>query len=149
MKITDIKLNPNNPRKISTEKMDQLKKSIKDFEKMLRLRPIIIDENNMVLGGNMRTVALQELGYDEIPEDWVKKETGLTEDEKREFIIKDNIPFGENDWEALAEWDQGELESWGMDILSFEPEFEDKELDGEMKAKDKVICPNCGLEFTP
>jgi site-specific DNA-methyltransferase (adenine-specific) len=120
IKVSDIKLNPSNPRVIKDERFQKLVNSIKDFPKMMALRPMVVDENNIVLGGNMRLKAIQELGMKEIPEDWVKKASDLTEEEQRRFIIADNIGFGENDWDMLqAEWDIDELESWGMEIPNF------------------------------
>jgi len=117
MKIADINLNKDNPRQISEAKLESLKKSIRDFEKMLSLRPIVVDETNTVLGGNMRLRALQALGYDEIPDEWVKQAADLTEAEKRQFIIKDNVGFGEWDWDALGnEWNADELTDWGLEI---------------------------------
>ena len=116
MKITDIKSNPNNPRLIKDEKFEKLKKSIKEFPKMMALRPMVINEDNIVLGGNMRLKALKELGYTELPDEWVKRAEDLTDEEARRFIIADNVGFGEHDWEMLAnEWDSVELEDWGLD----------------------------------
>jgi ParB-like chromosome segregation protein Spo0J len=110
MKLSKIKPNPNNPRIIKDDKFEKLKKSIKDFPKMMELRPMVINADNIVLGGNMRLKALKELGYKEVPDEWVKRAEDLTEDEQRQFIIKDNVGFGEHDWEMLAtEWDADEL----------------------------------------
>jgi len=117
MKLTEIKSNPNNPRVIKDHKFEKLKKSISEFPKMMELRPMIINEDNIVLGGNMRLKALKDLGYKEVPEEWVKQASDLTEDETRRFIIADNVGFGEHDWEMLAnEWDNEELQDWGLDI---------------------------------
>ena len=102
MKIKDIKLNPDNPRIIKDRRFKKLVKSLKEFPKMLELRPIVINEDNVVLGGNMRLKALKELGYKEIPDSWVKRVDKLTEDEKRRFIVADNVEFGENDLEMLS-----------------------------------------------
>lgn len=124
-KTSELKINPDNPRIIKDEKFQKLCKSIKEFPKMLKLRPIVIDGDNIVLGGNMRLKALQELGYKQIPDEWVKRADELTEDERRRFIIEDNVGFGEWDWEALAnEWDQQELSDWGLDVPVFEEEKE-------------------------
>lgn len=88
---------------------------------MMELRPIVVDENSIVLGGNMRLKALCEIGYKEVPEEWVKNVSDLTEEEKKEFIIKDNVGFGEWDWDELANnWDIQELSDWGMDLPAFE-----------------------------
>lgn len=112
--IKKIVANPNNPRIIKDDKFKKLVQSIKDFPKMLELRPIVIDENNVVLGGNMRLRALQELGIKEVP---VLYANDLTEEQKKEFIIKDNVGFGEWDWDVLAnEWNEEELTEWGLDV---------------------------------
>jgi ParB-like chromosome segregation protein Spo0J len=120
MKLKDIKPNPNNPRVLRDEKFQKLKQSITEFPKMLSLRPMVIDENNVVLGGNMRLRALQELGFNDIDEAWVKRSSDLTEDEKKRFIIADNVAFGEWDWDTLAnDWEVVDLEAWGLDIPQF------------------------------
>ena len=117
MKLSEIKSNPNNPRVIKDHKFEKLKKSISEFPKMMELRPMVINEDNIVLGGNMRLKALKDLGYKKVPEEWVKRASDLTEDETRRFIIADNVGFGEHDWEMLAnEWDNEELQDWGLDI---------------------------------
>jgi len=114
MKINLIKPNPNNPRIIKDDKFKKLVQSIKDFPQMLELRPIVIDENNIVLGGNMRLKACQELGLKDVPTIYAKD---LTEDQKKEFIIKDNVDFGEWNWDDLANsWDTEQLTEWGLDI---------------------------------
>ena len=102
MKLSEIKSNPNNPRIIKDDKFHKLVNSIKDFPQMMELRPIVIDENNIVLGGNMRLKALKELKYTEIADEWIKRASELTESEKQQFIIKDNVGFGDWDWELLA-----------------------------------------------
>lgn len=115
--ISSIQTNPNNPRKITAAQVEKLKKSISEFSAMMELRPIIIDEQRIVLGGNMRLLSLIQLGYTEIPESWVKQAADLTDEEKQRFIIADNVGFGEWDWEALAnEWDTGNLADWGLDV---------------------------------
>lgn len=120
VKLSKIKNNPNNPRLVKDDKFFQLVQSLEEFgHKMLPLRPIIVDGH--VLGGNMRTKALRELGYKEIPSTWVKFIEGFTEAEKKEFVIKDNLGFGEWDFEILKEeWDLKLLEEWGMDMNPFE-----------------------------
>jgi hypothetical protein len=140
MKLTEIKSNPNNPRVIKDHKFEKLKKSISEFPKMMELRPMVINEDNIVLGGNMRLKALKELGYKEVPEEWVKRASDLTEEETRRFIIADNVGFGEHDWEMLAnEWNTEELEDWGLEGFPFElePDFED--LIGEEKNKPATM----------
>lgn len=117
VKVSSIKANPSNPRLIKDDKFKKLCQSIKDLPKMMELRPIVVDENNIVQGGNMRLKALQELGYKEIPKEWVKQAKDFTPEELREFIIKDNVGFGEWDWDMLAnEWDVEQLTEWGLDI---------------------------------
>ena len=121
MKLSQIKLNPNNPRVIKDEKFAKLVKSITEFPKMMALRPIVINNDNVVLGGNMRLKALQTIGYKEIPDEWVKRADDLTEEESRRFIIADNVGFGEHDWEMLAnEWNVDELSEWGLDLPTFD-----------------------------
>ena len=118
MKLSKIFINKDNPRLIKDEKFDKLKKSLSEFPKMMEFRPIVINDDGMILGGNMRYKALLELGYKDVPENWVKKAQDLSEDEKRRFIIVDNLSFGDHDWNILAnEWDQEELEDWGLDII--------------------------------
>jgi len=117
MKLKDIRPNPSNPRVIKDHKFEKLKQSIRDFPEMMALRPMVINEDNIVLGGNMRLRALQDLGYKNVPDEWVKKAHELTEDQQREFIVKDNAGFGEWDWDLLAnEWDSEELGEWGLDV---------------------------------
>lgn len=120
MKISKIKSNPNNPRIIKDDKFKKLCESIKELPKMMELRPIVVDENFIVQGGNMRLKALIELGYKEIPDEWVKQAKDFTDDELKEFIIKDNVGFGEWDWDDLANnWDSEKLTEWGLDIPDF------------------------------
>ena len=143
IKLNTIKTNPNNPRIIKDEKFEKLKKSIQDFPKMMELRPMVINSDNIVLGGNMRLKALKELGYKEVPDEWVKRAEDLTEDEQRQFIIKDNVGFGEHDWEMLAtEWDADELSDWGLDMPADwgEEEVEEKEQKPK-KLSDRFIIP--------
>ena len=117
IKLSDIKSNPNNPRLIKDEKFKKLVNSIKEFPKMMDLRPIIIDNDSMILGGNMRLKALLELKYSEVPNEWIKKAKDLTEEETKRFVIADNVGFGEHDWDVLAnEWDSEELIQWGLDV---------------------------------
>lgn len=117
MKLSEIKKNPNNPRLIKDQKFERLKHSLREFPQMMELRPIIVDSENMILGGNMRFEAIKSLGIKEIPDTWIKRADELTEEQKREFIIKDNASFGEWDWDLLAnEWDANELLQWGLDL---------------------------------
>ncbi len=114
VKINDIKNNPNNPRIIKDNKFKKLVKSIKDFPEMLEKRPIVVDENMIILGGNMRLKACLEAGLKEV---WIDVAEGWSEDQKKEFIIKDNVGFGDWDWDAIAnEWEQENLDDWGLDV---------------------------------
>lgn len=127
IKLSALKPNPNNPRIIKDGKFKKLVASIKDFPKMMALRPMVVDENNIILGGNMRLKALQELGYKEIPDEWVKGAKELTPDEISRFIIVDNVGYGEHDWAMLAnEWDTEDLTEWGLEIPNFKTADEQK-----------------------
>jgi DNA modification methylase len=121
VKIFEVKMNPNNPRLIKDDKFAKLVRSIKEFPKMLEIRPIVVNADMIVLGGNMRLKACKEAGLKEVT---IIFADDLTEDEQKQFIIKDNVGFGEWDWEQLAnEWDADNLQDWGLDI----PDFEIKE----------------------
>ena len=116
VKITEVIANPNNPRLIKDDKFKKLVKSIQEFPDMLNVRPIVVNTDMVVLGGNMRLKAIKEAGINEINieiVDW-------SEDKQKEFIIKDNASFGEWDWSDLANnWDSEELTDWGVDIIGF------------------------------
>ena len=115
--ISVIKPNEENPRFITDAKFKKLVKSIKEFPEMLETRPLVVDENMVVLGGNMRLKALKSAGVFEVPVHQVK---GWTEEQKKEFIIKDNLGYGEWDWELVANgWDVQVLSDWGMDVPDF------------------------------
>ena len=114
VKISEIKSNPNNPRVIRNDKFLLLVKSIKEFPKMLELRPIVVNEDMVVLGGNQRLKACKEAGLKEVA---VIKANDLTEEEQRQFIVKDNVGSGDWDWGTLDKnWDADELTSWGLSI---------------------------------
>ena len=114
VKISKVKGNPSNPRVIKNDKFKKLVKSIQEFPEMLKLRPIVVDEDMMVLGGNMRLRASKEAGLKEV---WIEIAEGLTEEQKKEFIVKDNVGFGEWEWDILAnEWDSVQLADWGLDV---------------------------------
>ena len=114
VKISKVKGNPSNPRIIKNDKFKKLVKSIQEFPEMLKLRPIVVDEDFMVLGGNMRLKASKEAGLSEV---WIDIAEGLTEEQKKEFIVKDNVGFGEWEWDMLAnEWDSVQLAEWGLDV---------------------------------
>ena len=114
VKISKVKGNPDNPRIIKNDKFKKLVKSIQDFPEMLKLRPIVVDEDMIVLGGNMRLKASKDAGLKEV---WIEVAEGLTEEQKKEFIVKDNVGFGEWEWDMLAnEWDSSKLTEWGLDV---------------------------------
>ncbi|MEY5041824.1 MAG: hypothetical protein RLZZ414_1377 [Bacteroidota bacterium] len=126
VKITEVKNNPNNPRVIKDDKFQKLVRSIKEFPKMLEIRPIVVNDDMIVLGGNMRLKACKEAGLKEVP---IIKADDLTEDEQRQFIIKDNISGGEWDFETLeSEWDVEQLEEWGLDMPVKKEEKEEGEI---------------------
>lgn len=128
-----ISVSLDNPRVIKNDKFLKLKKSIMEFPEMMDIRPIVVDENLKVLGGNMRLQACIDLGMQEVP---ILQISNLTDEQKKEFIIKDNASFGEWDWDVLAnEWEVQDLSDWGLDIPGayfdddIEPEFDKDELD--------------------
>jgi DNA modification methylase len=136
--IWKVKNNPNNPRLVKDDKFKKLVKSIQDFPDMLDKRPIIVNEDMIVLGGNMRLKACNEAGLKEVP----IIVTNWTEEQQRQFIIKDNLGYGEWDWDMIAnEWDENELNEWGLDIPNFEGDM--VELDA---VEDDFDAPEGGLE---
>lgn len=143
IKLSKIKVNPNNPRLIKDDKFKKLVNSIREFPKMMALRPMGVNNDWVVLGGNMRLKALSELGYKEIPDEWVKQASELTEDEARRFIIADNVGFGEHDWDMLAnEWNTEDLEEWGVDLpLGFDEYKETKDIPdiGEIEFSNELL----------
>lgn len=138
--IEEIKPNPNNPRLVNVAKFEKLKQSITDFPQMLKLRPIVIDNDGFILGGNMRYKALIELGHKQVH---VIKADELTEEQKKEFIVKDNLSFGDWDFDILAnEWDSVELEDWGLDVWQNEDDVIANEEEEPQKTKEE--CNICG-----
>jgi DNA modification methylase len=134
--INAIKSNPNNPRVIRDDKFRKLVKSINEFPEMLELRPIVVNDNMIVLGGNMRLKACIEAGLDEVA---IIKASNLSEAQQAEFIIKDNVGFGEWDWDMLAnEYDEQDLKDWGLDLPIFDKEEEDVT---NKKLSDRFIIP--------
>ena len=116
VKISEVKVNPNNPRLIKDDKFKKLVQSVKDFPEMLNIRPIVVNKDMIILGGNMRYKACKEAGLKEIP----IIITDLTEEQQKEFLIKDNVSGGEWDWDILAnEWNTDDLENWGLDLPVF------------------------------
>jgi DNA modification methylase len=137
VKISAVKNNPNNPRHIVDDKFAKLVQSIREFPEMLRLRPIVVNDDMIVLGGNMRLKACKEAGLKVVP---IIKASDLTEDQQRQFIIKDNVGFGEWDWEMLAnEWDADKLGDWGLDLHDMDV----KVLEAE---EDDFDVPNGGID---
>lgn len=171
--ISKVKPNNDNPRIIKDNKFKKLVKSIKEFPEMLQLRPIVVNEYNIVLGGNMRLLACKEAGLKEV---YIIQAKDLTLDQQMEFIIRDNVSYGEWDWDVLAnEWDNAKLGEWGLDVWQpelegdsnyvpeYSPSFDNKQLSSEEFEKRKellnskeyqadknfitCICPNCFNEF--
>jgi DNA modification methylase len=137
--INTVKANPNNPRIIKDDKFAKLVKSINEFPQMLNLRPIVVNDDMVVLGGNMRLKACKEAGLKEIP---IIKASELTEQQQNEFIVKDNVGYGEWDWDDLANnWDVDELTEWGLDI----PGFVNEETIPEVE-EDDFDVPEGGIE---
>jgi hypothetical protein len=136
VKISQVKANTKNPRIIKDHKFKKLVQSIKDFPEMLEKRPIVVDENMIVLGGNMRLKACLEAGLKEV---WIDQ-ANWTEEQKQEFIIKDNVGFGEWDWEILAnEWEPDLLDKWGLDLPDMFEEPSAEDLIGEEKNKPATM----------
>ena len=127
--INEVTTNENNPRIINEDKFKQLVQSIKDFPQMLEKRPIVVDETMTVLGGNMRLKACKEAGLKKV---WIEVAEGWTEAQKREFIIKDNVSYGQWDWDILAnEWDNKQLNDWGLEVWEMPDEVDYSVLDDE------------------
>ncbi len=119
IKIGLLKANKNNPRTLKDAKFRKLVNSVREFPEMMEKRQIVIDswENPTILAGNMRFKALEAIGYTEVPEEWIITAEGWTEEQKREFVIKDNAHAGDWDWEALqSDWDTSQLTDWGLDV---------------------------------
>ena len=148
-KISEIKLNPDNPRTISNKDMELLIKSLKEFPEMLNLREIVVDENMVVLGGNMRLLALQKMGVSDCQ---IRVVNGLTPEQKREFVIKDNSNFGRYDFDSLAnEWSDLPLADWGVDLpddwlKTVQNDGLPEPGSGEEKA-NITTCPKCGFKY--
>ena len=143
--INTVKANPNNPRIIKDDKFAKLVKSINEFPQMLNLRPIVVNDDMVVLGGNMRLKACKEAGLKEIP---IIKASELTEQQQKEFIVKDNVGYGEWDWNDLANnWDADQLQEWGLDIPGFDNlSFEDK--NKELTLDDISDSMTISLKYT-
>jgi len=150
VKISEVKTNPKNPRLIKDDKFRKLVKSIQEFPQMLELRPIVVDENNIVLGGNMRLKACKEAGMKEV---YIVRAENLTKLQKDEFIVKDNVGFGEWDWDMLAnEWDAELLNDWGLFVPEMATEvdysiLDDEDLDGELSDMADGVKKAIQIEF--
>lgn len=140
LKLSKMKMNPSNPRVIKDDRFRKLVKSLREFPEMMEKRPMVCvtDSDGKIypLGGNMRLRALRELGMKEVPEEWVVMADEWSEEKRREFIVKDNVSFGEWDWDMIAnEWDAEQVEEWGLDV----PIFKDDETEtGEKEKAYKV-----------
>lgn len=136
VKISDIKPNPSNPRVIKDDKFKKLCQSIIDFPQMLEIRPIVVNDDMIVLGGNMRLRACQDAGIKEVH---IVRASNLTPDQQKEFIIKDNVGFGEWDWAMLAnDFEVEELENWGLDVPGFDVDSEKMGDDFSLPDGDKA-----------
>jgi hypothetical protein len=167
VKISEVKSNPNNPRIIKDDKFQKLVKSIKEFPEMLSIRPIVVNSDMVVLGGNMRLKACKEAGLKEIV---IIKADDLTEEQQNQFIIKDNVSFGEWDWDELAnKWDEKSLKEWGIDLninFDFQPNLNPtseynpitsadmlrasnglNDVIDDVRKEQEVICPHCASIF--
>ena len=143
-KVANLVHNEKNPRYIKSKKHKELVKSLQDFPEMKDIREIVVDENNLILAGDKRVYALEELDYTDVR---VKKVLGLTEAKKREFIIKDNAHAGDWDTDILAnEWDFDEAKEWGAEFKIGGGDTGDGDDKGEHQPHD-VTCPNCGFHF--
>ena len=134
MKTSKLKFNPNNPRKCSKDKLEKLMRSIESFPEMMKLRPIVYDPETMyVLGGNQRLAAIRKLGMKDIPDEWAIAATDLTPEQQKEFVLRDNVQFGDWDFEVLsAEFGEFDFDEIGMDI----PEKDEENL---VEIKNKEI----------
>lgn len=151
IKLYKLKSNPNNPRIIKDDKFEKLVNSIKDFPEMLEKRPIVVDENLMVLGGNMRLRASKEAGLKDV---WVDIAEGWSEQQKEAFIIKDNVGFGDWEWDILANgWDSVQLKDWGLDVwqnlddTDLEDFFTEDKEEAETDNKNKIILEYSEEDF--
>ena len=149
--ISKVRPNSDNPRYIKDEKFKKLVQSLRDFPEMANVRPIVVNTEMVVLGGNMRLKAMQEAGWSEVPVqvvDW-------SEEKQREFIIKDNVGFGEWDWDELANtWDAEELKDWGLDVWQPEEEvdysiLDEEDVDDQLQDMADGVKKAIQIEFEP
>jgi len=150
--LNEIKNNPNNPRLVKDDKFKKLVKSIKEFPEMLKIRPIVVNKDMIVLGGNMRLKACKEAGLKEVP---IIRAENLTEEQQREFIIKDNVGFGEWDWDLLAnEWDAIQLGEWGLDVWQPDEDvdysiLDEEDVDDQLQDMADGVKKAIQIEFEP
>jgi hypothetical protein len=150
VEIKKLKPNPNNPRIIKDEKFKKLVQSLKELPEMAKVRPIVVNQDMIVLGGNMRLKAMEEAGWKKAPVEVVDWD----EEKQRQFIIKDNVGFGEWDWEVLAnEWDTNDLSDWGLDVplpvtdINLDDFFEQQETN-TIDSKKKIVLEYTDEEYT-
>ena len=144
MNINEIKPNPKNPRKIDVEEFAKLRKSISEDPTLLQAKPLILDENNVILGGNQRYRVCLELGIQDVP---VIVMRDLTEKQKKKILVLDNTHFGTWDMDMIAneDWELEDLSNWGMNVNFLVPTIEEpKSIDNTKKGK---VCPNCGISL--
>ena len=143
VKISEVKSNPNNPRIIKDDKFKKLVQSLKDLPEMAEVRPIVVNADMIVLGGNMRLKAMKEAGWKDVPVEVVDWD----EQKQKQFIIKDNVGFGEWDWDMLAnEWDAESLGEWGLDVGGFDVNAAD--MTDEFTLPDGDKAPFQQMTFT-
>lgn len=149
--ISKVRPNSDNPRYIKDEKFKKLVQSLRDFPEMANVRPIVVNQEMVVLGGNMRLKAMQEAGWSEVPVEVVD----WSEEKQREFIIKDNVGFGEWDWDELANtWDAEELKDWGLDVWQPEEEvdysiLDEEDVDDQLQDMADGVKKAIQIEFEP
>jgi hypothetical protein len=149
--ISKVRPNSENPRYIKDEKFKKLVQSLRDFPEMANVRPIVVNKEMVVLGGNMRLKAMQEAGWSEVPVEVVD----WSEEKQREFIIKDNVGFGEWDWDELANnWDAEELKDWGLDVWQPEEDvdysiLDEEDVDDQLQDMADGVKKAIQIEFEP
>ena len=151
MKLSTLKLNDRNPRSIKAEAFKKLCDSIQRDPEFMVLRPIVTDDTGLILGGNMRFRACQQLGMKEVPDTWIVKASDLTDEQKRRFILVDNAPegmAGNFDFDILsADWDVPELEELGFDMGSLMIPEDNKPIDEGAMSETENECPKCGFKW--
>ena len=151
LKLSSLKANPSNPRIIKDDKFKKLVASLEQFPEMMEKRPMVcvtdVDGKIYPLGGNMRLRAIQQLGMKEIPDTWVAMADDWTEEKRKEFTIKDNVGFGEWNWDELAnEWDSELLEDWGLDVWQAPVEVDYSLLEGSEDIDDQIKDMEAGVK---